>query len=77
MPHVLGQSSRVPDSRASNGKCPTSIGTEPVMWNRDFMTTGRTSPLTVMKEKNVSSKSQEQLCLDEDPNVITDHDCFG
>ena len=23
---------RVPDSRASNDKCPTSIGTEPVPW---------------------------------------------
>jgi len=36
IPHVLGQ--RVPDSRARNGRSQTSIGTEPVPWNRDFMT---------------------------------------
>ena len=36
IPHVLGQ--RVPDSRACNNKCPTlSIGTDPVTWNRDFI----------------------------------------
>jgi len=30
-------SGRVPNSRASNGKCLTSIGTEPVPCNRDFI----------------------------------------
>ena len=32
IPHVLRQ--RVPDSRASNRKRPTSVGTEPVSWYR-------------------------------------------